>query len=51
MFIWTISDLVAAGFFALLLLILGVAALVELAKRGARRIRNTFRNLWSRFHG
>ena len=51
MLIWTLSDVIAVSFFALASGALVVLWLFELSRRAARRIRNSFRNLWNRTHG
>lgn len=50
-FVWTPSDLIGLGFMALFLLIALLIVIVHAALRAGRRIRRTFRNLWSRFNG
>ena len=51
MFVWTFNDVIGAAFLALFAAV-AVSFLVVVAVTSVcRRIRNIFRNLWSRFHG
>jgi hypothetical protein len=51
MFIWTFGDVIGVALLGTFVLICAAAATVLAVKAAARRIRRTFRNLWSRFHG
>jgi len=48
--IWTLSDVIALSFLGLLVGALVFLWIFELSRRAARRIRNSFRNLWNRKH-
>lgn len=51
MFIWTMDDVIGCALLALCLLVFAAIAVQLAIKAAARRIRNTFRNFWSRRHG
>jgi hypothetical protein len=48
MFIWTFGDVIGVAFLALCLLVFAACAVQWAFQAAARRIRNTFRNLWKR---
>ena len=51
MFIWTFGDVIGCALLALCLLAFSALAVQWAIQAATRRIRRTFRNLWSRFHG